>query len=155
MKLFNTVLIAAAFATAAPTALVADEIGDAIKARQGYYKLIRANAGPLFGMAKGEVEYDAERAQMLASNLVTLTAMKNGELWPQGSDKASRPGETRALPAIWETYPAVAEKGKALVSASAALADAAGGGLDGLREKIGGLGGACKACHDDFRAKDF
>ena len=155
MKLFKTILIAAAFTTAAPAAVFADQIGDAIKARQGYYKLIRANAGPLFGMAKGDVEYDAERAQMLANNLVTLTSLKNGELWPEGSDKESRPGDTRALPAIWETYPAVAEKGKALVTASADLAEAAGGGVDALREKIGALGGACKACHDDFRAKEF
>ena len=46
----------------------------AIKARQGEMQMRAYNAGPLFAMAKGKIPYDAAKAQMLADNLVKLTA---------------------------------------------------------------------------------
>ena len=152
-KILASALLASAFI--APTAVVADDIGKAIEARQGYYKLVSANAGPLFGMAKGEVPYDATKAQTFANNLLSLSYMDNAALWPPGSDKASRPGDTRALPVAWETWPAIAEKHEAWKQAVAALAGSASGGLDALRGAIGPLGASCSGCHDVYRAKDF
>lgn len=125
----------------------------AIKARQGVMQLRSFNAGPLFGMAKGKIEYDAELASMLANNLLLMTKMNNGRAWPKGSDNDAYFGETGALPEIWSTYPEIAEKGKAYVKAVTELAAVAGNGVDALRSKIGALGKGCKGCHDDFREK--
>ena len=138
-----------------PTLSLADAIDDAIDARRGYYQVVKHNAGMLFGMAKGDVAYDAEKAAGFARNLETLSKLDNSAMWPPGSSNADRPGKTRALPEIWSTWPAVSEKGDAYKEAVATIAETAGGGLDSLRANIGALGGACKACHDDFRAKNF
>lgn len=154
---FRTGLLAiAALAVSVPaTIAVADPIEDAIQARQGYFKLIRANAGPLFGMAKGDMDYNAEQASAFAANLKALTSMDNTALWPAGSHKAANPGKTRALEIAWTTFPAIMEKHNALSAAATDLAASAGGGLDALRSKVGALGAACKGCHDTYRAKDF
>ena len=55
-----------------------DPMLKAIKARQAIMVLRSWNAGPLFGMAKGKIEYDAERATTLANNLKAELAMDNG-----------------------------------------------------------------------------
>jgi len=49
-----------------------------IKARQGEMQLKSFNAGPLFGMAKGKIEYNAELAAMLANNLLLQTKLDMG-----------------------------------------------------------------------------
>jgi cytochrome c556 len=122
-----------------------------IKARQSLMQLRVFNAGPLFGMAKGKMPYDAEMAASLATNLKLLSEMNMGRAWAGGTGNDNYPGKTKALPKIWSTYPEIAEYGKKYMSAVDALASAAGNGLDELRANIGNLGKACKACHDDFR----
>jgi len=125
----------------------------AIKARQGVMQLRSFNAGPLFGMAKGKVDYDAELASMLANNLLTMTNINIGRAWSKGTDNVAYKGKTTALPEIWSTYPEIAEKGKAYVKAVTELAAVAGNGVDALKSKVGALGKSCKGCHDDFREK--
>ena len=66
----------------------ADAIDDTIKARQGYYKLVSHNAGVLFGMAKGDIPYDAEKAATHAGNLQTLSQLNASSLFPAGSSQA-------------------------------------------------------------------
>lgn len=148
--------LAALAATATlSTMAFADSIDDAIKARQGYYQNVSHNAGALFAMAKGDVEYNAEQATVHARNLELLSQLNNSTQWPAGSSKEDRPGKTRALPVIWSTYPAIGEKGQAFKTAVANLSANAGGGLDLLRANIGALGASCKGCHETYRAKDF
>ncbi len=142
-------------ATTALTPALADDIDGAIKARQGYYQIVKHNAGALFGMAKGDIDYDATKAKAHASNLEALANMTTSSMWPQGSSKADRPGITRALPVIWSTFPAIKDKHKAFADASATLASSAGDGLDKLRANIGALGASCKGCHETYRSKDF
>ncbi|MGB0694237.1 MAG: c-type cytochrome [Rhodospirillaceae bacterium] len=126
-----------------------------VKARQGYYQLISNNAGVLFAMAKGDVEYTAEAATMAANNLKTLSSLDISGLWDPATSKEAMPGKTRALQAMWDTYPAVLEKSKALNDAIAVMADEAGNGLDAVRANVKALGASCKGCHDDFRADSF
>jgi len=123
----------------------------AIKARQGLMQVYSFNMGLLSAMAKGDMDYDAELASLAANNLSALASMDTGAMWPQGSSNENH--KTRALPEIWSTFPKVAEKGKAMVEASAALASVAGDGLDALKGGMGDVGKSCKGCHDDFRAK--
>jgi len=74
---------------------------------------------------------------------------------PPGTSNADLPGKTRALPAIWENLAAFQEKGMAYRDAVVALNTVAGTGAEALAPAVGKLGGTCKACHDDYRAKDF
>ena len=125
----------------------------AIKARKAVMTLQSWYAGPLFGMAKGDIEYDADTASANAAHLNMMANVEGGAMWPQGTDNGAYAGKTRALPEIWTTWPAVGEKDQALKDAAAALAEVAGDGLDALRSRIGAVGKACKGCHDDFRAE--
>ncbi len=139
-----------------PVAIAADSPEEkAVKARRGYYQLVLHNAGPLFGMAKGDVSYNAEMATTAANNLKALAGMNVGSMWPAGSDNEALPGKTRALPKIWADFPGVGEKAKAFGAAVDGLVANAGGGLDSLRGAVGPLGASCKGCHDNYRAKDF
>lgn len=125
-----------------------------IKARQGDMELRTYSAMPLFGMAKGEIFYDAEQAVKLVNNLKLLLQLDVGGAWAQGTGNDKYPGKTHALPEVWSTYPKVAEAGKAYGAAVDELAAVAGDGLDALRSKIGDVGDSCKGCHDDFREKE-
>ena len=127
----------------------------AVKARRGYFQIVSLNAGPLFGMAKGKVAYDAKQAQMLANNLKALTTMQNGNMWPKGSDNVAMKGKTRALPAIWEAGSKIGEASGAFKSAVAELAKVAGNGVDALKPAVGALGKSCGGCHKPFRADKF
>lgn len=127
-------------------------IQGAIKARQGQMNLYQLNVGLLFGMAKGDVEYNSEAAQGAANNLKALATLDASAMWPQGSDMDSVEG-TRAKVEIWTTFPAVFEKAGAMSSAATALADVAGTDLDSLRAAIGPVGEACNACHKEYRGR--
>ena len=125
----------------------------AIKARRAAMTLQSWYVGPLFQMAKGAMEYDADTARTYAANFDAVVNMEAEAMWPAGSGNDAYDGKTRALPEIWTTWPEAGKKAQALIEASAELAAAAGDGLDALRSKIGAVGNACKGCHDDFRAE--
>lgn len=124
-----------------------------IKARQSDMQIRSFSAGPLFGMAKGKIEYNAELASKLANNLLLLTQLDMGRAWAKGTDNSAYKGKTTALPKIWTTYPEVSKYGKKFGTAVKELAAVAGNGLDALKSKVGPLGKSCKGCHDEFREK--
>ena len=125
-----------------------------IQARQSIFKLFSYHIGILGAMAKGEMEYNAELATEAAKNLEATSKLGQSTLWPPGSDNGNpENAKTRALPAIWETFPDIVDKAADLEKATTALAAVAGDGVDAIRANIGDVGASCKACHDDFRAK--
>lgn len=150
-------LVAAGLITAVATTVTAGPLEDAVKQRRGYYQVVLSNWGPIAGMMKGAVAYDAKTAQTHADNLKLLTQVKNSHLWIKGSDNtnAALKGQTRALPAIWAAGSDVGAKGKAWREAVAALAADAGKGKDAMIAKAKDVGAACGACHKGYRAKDF
>lgn len=133
-------------------ALAADPNEVALGARQGYMKMVVFNAKPLFGMAKGKIDYDADLAASLADNLLQLSQMNTARMWPKGSSGDDYL-ESDALPEIWADGSDFSNREQAFKDAVAELAAVAGEGQSALRGKAGGLGKACKACHDDFRAE--
>ncbi|WP_095587583.1 c-type cytochrome [Actibacterium ureilyticum] len=145
--------IFATLALALPAIASADPMEDTIAARQGFYKLLGANVGIIAAMAKGETDYDAAGAQTAADNIVTLTNYNLAHVYVPGTSADEYPGKTRALGKIWEEFPAVAEKGAGLKAAALEMQAAAGQGQGEMAAALGKLGGACKACHDDYRAK--
>ena len=155
MKLISKACLLAVGLTLSASAYSAnDPLEKAIKARQGEMQLRAFNAGPLFGMAKGKIDYDAEMANKLAGNLKLMLDLDNGRAWAKGSDNENYAGKTRALPKIWTTYPEIADYGKKFAMAVNELAAVAGDGRDALKSKIGAVGKACKGCHDEFRAEE-
>lgn len=154
MKISTRICLLLIGASISATALAADDpLLKAIKARQGEMQLRSFNAGPLFAMAKGKMEYDAATATTLANNLKLMLDLNMGKAWPAGSDNSKYPGKTTSLPKIWETYPEISNYGKKYAEAVSALAAEAGNGEDALKAKMGALGKSCKGCHDEFREK--
>lgn len=151
-KLF---LATAAFATlGATTAAIGEshaEKNPAVEARQSLMHLYAFHLGPLGAMAKGEMDYDAEVASVAATNLASLAALNQMAMWPEGTDSETIEG-TRALPAIWQEGSEVGKMADDLATATAALAETAGDGLDAVRAGLGPVGGACGACHKAYRA---
>lgn len=138
-------------ALAAPGFAAKDPNLKLIKARQGEMQLRSFNVGPLFGMAKGKMEYNAELAATLANNLKTQLELDMGRAWKKGTGNDAYSGKTTALPKIWTTYPEIADYGKKYAKAINELAAVAGNGVDSLKAKMGAVGKSCKGCHDEFR----
>lgn len=127
----------------------------AIATRQGYMKLVVWEAGPLFGMAKGDIAYNAEVAKAHAANLKTISAYPVGGLFLPGTSKADRPGKTRALAEIWKDQDKFAKALGDYQSAVAALGGQVGNGKDALAAAVSELGKSCGGCHKPFRADEF
>lgn len=123
----------------------------AVKARKAHMQLYAHNLGILGGMAKGEVEYDADAASAAANNLAALTAFDQRSYWAPGTSTDELGEETRALPAIWQEGSKAGEIGGQLAEAAAALAAVAGDGQAALGPAMGGVGGACGACHKAYQ----
>ncbi len=129
----------------------AQDAEGAVKARKALMQVYSHYLGTLGGMAKGEIEYDAEAAGAAAASLAALSGLDQSNLWPQGSDNVALGEATRALPAIWTTYPAVTESGEAFGKAAAAMAEVAGTDLASLQAAMKDLGASCGGCHKSYR----
>ena len=123
----------------------------AVKARQSHMQLYAFNMATLGGMAKGEVEYNAEAAQAAANNMVALTSMAQGAYWPPGTSMDELGDATEALPAIWQEGSKAGEIGAAMAEAAVQLAAVAGDGQAALGPALGGVGQNCSACHKSYR----
>ncbi len=150
MKIFLAGLTAATLALAGAATAQDAPFAREIKARQGIMEYRAIQLGVLGGMAKGEIEYNAEAAQKAADNLMTAVTIDASMLWPKGSDNSANPAST-ALAKIWEEGSGIGDKGKAMGEAAAAMQAAAGTGLDALKTAMGPVGEACGGCHKAFR----
>lgn len=151
-KALPAILISATLGTAAITALAQDELEFAsnVEARQSLMKVYRFNLGILGGMARERTPYDAEAAQAAADNMLAIANMKNGAMWPAGSDMSAEgyEGVSFAKPVVWENYDQTREKSQNSKAALEAMAAVAGTGLDAVQANIGAVGKGCKGCHE-------
>ena len=121
------------------------------KARQSHMQLNDFNAGPLFAMAKGDIDYDPAVAQGAADNLAALASLNQSRYWVPGTSTAELGEETRALPAIWESGSTAGQIGGQLKEATVSLAAVAGDGKEAMVEALGPVGKACADCHKGYR----
>ena len=128
---------------------------DVIQARQGFMRIVVLEAGPLFGMAKGDMAYDAAKARTHAEQLNAILDYDVGRLFIPETSKSVYTGKTRALAAIWEDMDGFAADYEDLREKVAVVAEEAGKGKDALTAAVSEMGKACGNCHDDFRAKEF
>lgn len=149
--LLLTTIIAATAATGA----FAQSASDVAKARRAFYTLVGFEMATLGGMAQGKIDYDAGAASAAAKDIMTLTGYTTADLFAPNTSNDDLLGETRAKADIWADMDGFKEKGMAFYQAVVELNEVAGGGLEALQPAVGKLGGTCKACHDDYRAKDF
>lgn len=88
------------------------------------------------------------------ANIIAGAAPKVGGYFPRGTGPESGV-KTEALPAIWAKPADFRAAAAKLVNATRQLQAAANAGnIDQVKAEMGAVGGACKGCHDSFRAKD-
>lgn len=153
MKGRITKLGAVALATAIGFATVAALAADPITERRELMKGNGAAMKAIDGVLKnGGSAADLEKH----ANQLNDTAMKISALFPAGTDQpqGKDPGQTRALPEIWENPDKFAAKVKKFQDEAAMFKTAvAGGDMGVISAEFDKLGGVCGDCHKAFRAK--
>jgi len=125
---------------------------DAIKYRQSVMTLMANHFGRVGAMAQGKVPFDAKVAADNAAIVLTLSKLPFFA-YGEGTDKGM---PNRAKPEIWSNNAKFKAAGEKMQAEAVKLDEAAkSGNLDALKAAAGGLGGTCKACHDDFRADKY
>jgi cytochrome c556 len=101
---------------------------------------------------KGEMPWNDEMMQGWGSDLATLMELNIMRGFGEGSEK----GTTRAKPEIWQNKADFESKMGDLKTAVAALQAAVeGGDREAIGAGVGEVGKACKACHDEYKSKDY
>ncbi|MEO8308249.1 MAG: cytochrome c [Pseudomonadota bacterium] len=128
------------------------QAASAIGARQGLYKLMATQFGPIGGMLRGTVPFDAAVVARNAPRIATL-----GEIIPEmftSDTHTFTATKSAALPAIWTSQADFKSKADALVKAANDLGAAAkGGDKAATLAAAGAVGKACGSCHDNYRQK--
>ncbi len=138
--------VGAGYATVALSQVKPDTL---VKQRQAAMTLQGKYFGPLGGMLKGTVPYDASVVTRNAGYLDALSQMP----W-DGFAESTKGVKSFALPAIWAEPAKFKEAQDQFRTAVGALNTAAKGGNEGaVKAAIGDVGKACGNCHDNFREK--
>ncbi|GHD28582.1 c-type cytochrome [Halioglobus pacificus] len=120
--------------------------------RQSIFALMAMNFGPMGAMLKGEMPWDAEQFKRFAEDLDDVAELDVMRGFAAGTDK----GTTRAKPGIWDNMDDFEAKLVDLQTATEALSDAADAGDEAaIKAAFGDTGKACKACHDEYKSKDY
>lgn len=122
----------------------------AVKYRQSVMQMQAYHFGRIANMAQGRIPFDAKVAAEDAALLDTIDKLPF-VAFVDGSDKV---GNTRAKPEVWKErakFDAAASKLQEEVAKLNAAAKT--GSLDAIKAAVGGVGGACKACHDAYQAQ--
>jgi cytochrome c556 len=142
--------ISATFAQDAP-ASPEEQAQQAVDLRQSLFRLISYSFGPVGGMLKNKVPFDAAVVAKNAARLETLSPMIT-ELFQNDTRKFTL--KTKAREGIWTNKSDFQAKNDDLVKAAAALSTAAkSGDKKATMQAAAAVGKACGACHDNFRDK--
>ncbi|MGF1462714.1 MAG: c-type cytochrome [Maricaulaceae bacterium] len=150
----SILLSAAVFVAAAPALAQSEELTErqaerAVDTRQSVVKLLAWNLGPLGGMARGLVDFDAERAQTHGARILALAGMMEDAF---ATDTRGADVETEALDKIWADAAGFDAKIAGLMEAAQAFVTAAeSGDKDTTLAAVRPLGQSCGACHDAYR----
>jgi cytochrome c556 len=110
---------------------------------------MQQNFSRVAGMAAGKIPFDAKVAADSAAVAEFASKLPWAGFGP-GTDKP----ESKAKPEIWTSKAKFDDYARKMETEMVKLAVAAkSGNLDGIKAAVNATGGACKACHDDFRVK--
>jgi cytochrome c556 len=147
MKRLSLAALAAALATSLPAAAQFAKPEDAVKYRKAAFTVMAAHFGRIGAMVNGRAPFDAAAAQSNAEIATTLSKLPFTAFGP-GTDV----GDTRAKPNVWSDNAKFTAAANKMVEELAKLnAATKSGNLEQIKAAFGPAGGACKACHDDFR----
>jgi len=116
-----------------------------VKARMDLMGSIGMNTKVLGDMAGGKAPFDAAAAEAAKTALVAAATQIPAAFETEADDPVSE-----ARPDIWMNMEGFVEKAKGLETAAGAIDVSS---LESVQAGMGAIGGACKACHSDFRAK--
>lgn len=121
----------------------------AAELRQSVYKLLGRNMGPLGGMARGKIAFDAKTVEKNATRINQLALMMDDYT---RTDTSAFKVETQALDKVWNDRAAFIKRIGNLTKASANLQSlAATGNESEIIKAIAGVGKTCGGCHDNFK----
>jgi cytochrome c556 len=141
--------LAAATASAQNADISKEQAQQAIETRQSIFHLQGWAMGPLGGMLKRQIEFDAELAKKSGQRIANLAPMITDAF---KTDTRGFDIETEALDTIWDNKDDFAKKADRLIKAANELVAAAESGNQGKTLKAAAVvGKACGACHDAYR----
>jgi cytochrome c556 len=148
-KLLSPVLIALGLSLSAPAQAQFAKPEDAVKYRQSAFSLLGNHMSRINEQLKsGSPDLNAIRS---SATLVQTLAALPFEAFTPGSDKVTT---SKARPEIWKDRAKVEELTRTMQAEVAKLAAVAhSGDARAIQAQVGAVGQACKACHDDYRAK--
>ena len=130
------------------TAVSAAEAEDLIKYRKNVMSAMGGHTGAIFAIA-GDKAGDKSHLAAHINSLAATGAIVVDIFPPESAD-----GDTRAKPEIWQQTAEFAEAVNQLEDATANLQTVFDSGdMAEMGAALKQLGGACKNCHDNFRAK--
>jgi cytochrome c556 len=119
-----------------------------VKYRRAAYQLMNLNYGSLEAMAENKKPFNKDEAVRNAEFVAMLSTVPKG-FFGEGTDK-----DTRAKPEIWKNRADFDSKMDKMTAEAAKLPAAVkSGDMGAFRKQVQDLGEACKACHDEYRAK--
>lgn len=122
---------------------------DAINYRQSALFIMGQHFGRIGAMVNDKIPFDASQAKESAA-IVNVVGKLPWTAFVPNSDK----GDTKARPEVWEDSSKFKAAQDRLAAALPKLASATETGDKAkIKEAFGEAAGACKNCHDNFRAK--
>jgi len=123
----------------------------AIEYRQSAFKMIKHHFGPMAGMVKGDIDYDAETFTKNAEAVAALSHFPiNGFI-----DGTFGVDDTDAKADIADNKEDFNKKMETFQVKAADLAKTAeSGDMGEIRPAFGAVAKSCKACHDSYREKN-
>jgi cytochrome c556 len=149
-KMIRTTTIFALLLSMSITTWADERTEKAIEARQGLLLVMAQYFGPIVGMAKGQIPFDAAVIESNAGKIATLAPMLPDVF---AMDTSASGIETEAKAEIWANVGDFGAKAATTGERAEALAVAATQGKGATMKAIGALGGSCKSCHDNYRQK--
>ena len=120
----------------------------AVGYRQGVMTAVGWNFGPMAGMVKGEIPFDAKAFALRAERVAFLSTLPLEGFIPD-----SRIGKTEAKAEIWDNMDDFKSKMETFQTEATKLSDLAktATALDAVKPQFGKVGQACKDCHDEYK----
>jgi cytochrome c556 len=148
-------LVALAVVAASATALAQQgpKPENLIKWRQSAFQVVAWNSGRIKASLDGQ--YNKDEVLKAANTIAAVANSGLGALFAPGTEQGKGWHDTSAKPEIFKDTKHFGELGANFAQEANALAQvAAGGDAAAIKAQYGKLTRTCKACHDDFKAKD-
>jgi cytochrome c556 len=125
-----------------------------IKARQSAFQVVAWNSGRIKANIDGQ--YNKDDVIKAANVIAAVASSSVGPLFQPGTDKGKGWHDTAVLPDAFADSYRFGQLSNALGTEAAELAKVAGStdDLAAVKAQYAKVTRTCKACHDDYRAKD-